>query len=269
MECLSFCLADSIDLARLDHDYKTTATGYTAVRSRDVLKVSPLNTHHVLLFIFKNGTVVSWGLKRYQTKPYLDNILRFAEKPIVVRIHDEFVYSIGGKTAIEPHDYFDVDCLTIHSAYDDALKLSLSYGFSQSVKLQYFETMLETLIENYTPLIKRLSKKGKKPIKRTQIRAVIGEIICAKSEMNLISNFLYHPKYFWQHPTLEEDYIMLERYLHLERRVTTINHRLDTLNEIFEMFNHYLENRHAHTLEVIIIILIAIEVMFSMINFHF
>ena len=87
--------------------------------------------------------------------------------------------------------------------------------------------------------------------------------------MNLISNFLYHPKYFWQHPTLEEDYIMLERYLHLERRVTTINHRLDTLNEIFEMFNHYLENRHAHTLEVIIIILIAIEVMFSMINFHF
>ena len=87
--------------------------------------------------------------------------------------------------------------------------------------------------------------------------------------MNLISNFLYHPKYFWQHPTLEEYYIMLERYLHIQRRVNAINHRLDTLNEIFDMFNGYLENRHAHNLELIIIFLIAIEIVVGVIKFHF
>ena len=102
------------------------------------------------------------------------------------------------------------------------------------------------------------------PIKRNKIRQIIGEILGAKSEMNLISNFLYHPKYFWQHPTLEDYYTMLERYLHVQRRVNAINHRLDTLNEIFAMFNGYLENRHAHHLEIVVIILITLEVVLSL-----
>ncbi len=271
MECLSFCIADCIDLTRLDHHYKSVLVGYTAARSRDVLKISPINTKDILIFVFKNGTVVTWGLKRYQVHPYIDSILCFANKLAHFRPHDEFTYRIGAVTAIEPHDYFDVDCLLIeeNSWQNHELKLSLSYGFSQSVKLQYFETVLETLIEKNTPFIQQLSQKGKKSINRSQIKTVIGEIILAKSEMNLISNFFYHPKYFWQHPTLEKDYIMLEHYLHIQRRVKAINHRLDTLSEIFDMFHHYLDNHHAHVLELIIIALIAIEIVFGVLNLHF
>jgi uncharacterized Rmd1/YagE family protein len=275
MECLSYCIANSIDLSRVDQYYKAQSSVYTSVRSREVIKLTP--HHHPnsqggspLIFVFKNGTVVSWGFKRHTIREYLERISQFANKPISFWVHDELSYRLGEKTAIEPHDYFDVDCLSIDPDMDhDDLKLSLSYGFSQSVKLQYFETILEVLIDKYNPLIQSLSSKGQMQVSRKQIRQVIGEIISAKSEMNLISNFLYHPKYFWQHPTLEEYYIMLERYLHIQRRVNAINHRLDTLNEIFDMFNGYLENRHAHSLEVIIIILIAIEIMFGVLNFHF
>jgi len=62
---------------------------------------------------------------------------------------------------------------------------------------------------------------------------------------------------------------MLEHYLHIQRRVKAINHRLDTLNEIFDMFHHYLDNHHAHVLELIIIALIAIEIIFGVLNLHF
>jgi uncharacterized Rmd1/YagE family protein len=270
MECLSYCIANSIDLARVDQHYKAQIGVYTLIRSREVLKIRPNEPQGALIFVFKNGTVVTWGIKRHEIKRYLETIVTFANKPVSFWVHDEFTYRLGDKTAIEPHDYFDVDCLSIEPSMDnEELKLSLSYGFSQSVKLQYFETILEVLIEKYNPLIQSLSSRGQMQVSRKQIRQVIGEIITAKSEMNLISNFLYHPKYFWQHPTLEEYYIMLERYLHIQRRVNAINHRLDTLNEIFEMFNGYLENRHAHSLEVIIIVLIAIEIVFGVLNFHF
>ena len=268
MECLSYCIANRIDLTRLDTHYKTTRAGYASVKSRDVLKLSPCDVKGLLVFVFKNGTVVSWGVKRHQINAYLDTIRLFADKPISFHVHDEFNYQLGERTAIEPHDFFDVDCLSIDTDSDE-LKLSLSYGFSQSVKLQYFETILESLIEKYSPLIHSLSNKGGVPVTRTQIRHVIGEILSAKSEMNLISNFLYHPKYFWQHPTLEEHYIMLERYLHIQRRVNAINHRLDTLNEIFDMFSGYLESRHTHNLEIIVIVLIAIETIFGVLNLHF
>ncbi|MCR9192565.1 MAG: RMD1 family protein [Gammaproteobacteria bacterium] len=269
MECLTYCIASKIDLSRLDNYYKTSGLSNNAVRFRDVLKLKTEGGKQVI-FIFRNGTIVSWGVKRHHIHDYIETIKQFAEKPIPFEVHDEFICSLGDRTAIEPHGYFEVDCLSIDRTMDtDDLKLSLSYGFSQSVKLQYFETILEALIDKYTPLIHSISAKGQMKVKRKQLRKIVGELLGAKSEMNLISNFLYHPKYFWQHPSLEEYYIMLERYLHIQRRVNAINHRLDTLNEIFDMFNSYLENRHSHHLEIIIIILIAIETIFSAMNFHF
>lgn len=270
MECLSYCIANNIDLSRVEKHYKTANVGHVSIRSREVLKLTPNDSPGALIFVFKNGTVVSWGVKRHEVKSFLDTIILFANKAMPFWVHDEVSYFVGEKTAIAPHDYFDVDCLSLDPDMDnDELKLSLSYGFSQSVKLQYFETILEVLIDKYNPLIQSLSSKGQMQVSRKQIRQVIGEIIGAKSEMNLISNFLYHPKFFWQHPTLEEYYIMLERYLHIQRRVNAINHRLDTLNEIFDMFNGYLDNQHAHILEMIIILLIAIEIVFGVLNFHF
>ena len=268
MECLSYCIANTIDLSRLDAYFKSTLPEYSSIRSRDVLKLARSGTTNTLVFVFKNGTVVSWGVKRHQVGAYLDTIKRFADRPISFLVRDKFSYQIGEKTAIEPHGFFDVDCLTMDEESEE-LKLSFSYGFSQSVKLQYFETIIDALIEKYNPMLQSLANKGAMPISRKQIRQVIGEILGAKSEMNLISNFLYHPKYFWQHPTLEEYYTMLERYLHIQRRVNAINHRLDTLNEIFEMFNGYLETRHSHSLEIIIIVLITIEILFAVLNFHF
>ncbi len=268
MECLSFCVAKSIDLTRLDNFLKNASNEYTSSKTRDVVKLSPHKNPNHVIFIFKNGTVVSWGVKRYEINDYLSTIKQHIDKPVGILVHDEFHYQIGDKTAIEPHDFFDVDCLTMEDESEE-LKLSVSYGFSQSVKLQYFETIIDGLIEKYNPMIQTLSQTGEMPISRKQIQQVIGEILGAKSEMNLISNFLYHPKYFWQHPTLEQHFIMLERYLHIQRRANAINHRLDTLNEIFDMFNGYLENRHGHNLEIIIIILIAVEIIIAVMNFHF
>lgn len=267
MECLSFCIAKHIDLAKIDQHFKQSREAYLSVKTRDVIKINPIAEPQQTILIFKNGTVVSWGFKRHQIRRYLQDIKPLIDKPIAISIHDEFHYTQGDKTSIEPHDFFDVDCLTLEDDSDE-LKLGLSYGFSQSVKLQYFETIIEGLIEKYNPMLQTLSQTGEMPISRNQMQRVIGEILGAKSEMNLISNFLYHPKFFWQHPTLEEDFIMLERYLHIQRRINAINHRLDTLNEIFEMFNGYLENRHSHHLEIIIIVLITIEVIMGLIQLH-
>ena len=270
MECLSFCVADHIDLNRLDNHFKSSYPDFGITRSRDVIKLKIDSVKPILIYIFKDGTVVSWGIQRYRIKPYLNQIVKFALHPLPFQVHDEFSYSLGETTKIAPHGYYDVDCLMIDKDIDDeSVRLSLSYGFAQSVKLQYFETYQESLIEKYTPFIRNLSNNGEMYLSRNSIRQIIGEILVAKSEMNLINNFLYHPKFFWRHPSLEEFYTLLERYLHIPRRINAINHRLNTLNEIFDMFNSYLENRHSTSLELIIIALIAIEIIFGVLNFHF
>ena len=67
MECLSYCIASKIDLSRLDQYYEAQ-DNHLSVRFRDVLKITT-NQPNVLIFIFKNGTVVSWGVKRYAIQP--------------------------------------------------------------------------------------------------------------------------------------------------------------------------------------------------------
>ncbi|MCC5792722.1 MAG: RMD1 family protein [Legionellaceae bacterium] len=268
MECLSYCIASHIDINRLDAYCKQAPSPFHTSKFRDLLQLVHQDYPAGMVYVFTNGTLVCWNVKRYRVPIYRELILPFCMKPVSFQVADDFSYQLGEKTGIEPHGYFDVDCLRLASE-DEEIKLSLSYGFSQSVKLQYFEMTLEALIEKYTPMIQSLTERGDMPITRKQIRQATGEILAAKSEMNLISNFLYHPKFFWQHPSLEENYIMLERYMHIQRRVNAINHRLDTINEVFDMFNAYLENRHSHSLEVIIIVLIAIEIIFGVLNFHF
>ena len=41
------------------------------------------------------------------------------------------------------------------------------------------------------------------------------------------------------------------------------------LNEIFDMFSGYLEDRYGHNLELVIIILITVEIIIAVLNFHF
>src|SRR3990167_7928544 len=114
MECLAYCIAQNIDLTRLDNHVKTNLSSlYLANRTRDVLRLNSIALPKSTIFVFKNGTVVSWGIKRYRMIGHLENIRPFADKPIPFRVRDQCSYTIGTKTLIEPHDFFDVDCLTI------------------------------------------------------------------------------------------------------------------------------------------------------------
>ena len=267
MECLSFCIANKIDLNKLEQCLSPRVMPFKTQRMRNVIQIEDEGLSSRQAYVFVNGTLITWGFKRHQISAMLQLIEPACIDYLPYYVHDEFSYSIGDKTTIKPHEYFDVDSLILENQSDE-LKLSLSYGFSQSIKLQYFEQKLEKLIEKYSPNISDMTTKGIMRISRKQIRKIIGEILQAKSEMNLISNFLYHPKYFWQHTSYESYFSMLEDYLDIERRVNAINHRLDTLNEIFEMFSGYLENKHSHSLEIIIIVLIAIEIILALLNIH-
>lgn len=267
MELLGYCLGEELNLYSLDKELAALKIGML-YRTRDFIRLLPKEHPGAVIFCFKNGTYVSWDLKRYQTPAFEALFLKHTTNPHNHIASDMFSYRYGEEIAIAPHDFFDVDCLVLT---DDnlELKLSFAYGLSQSVKLAAFEFRLDALIEHYAPYIQALSKEGKMPLSRQQLQQIVGELMGAKHEMNLKSDFMSQPKYFWQRPTLEPHYELMERYMDFERRITALNHRLDILGEIFNMFQSYQENRHSHNLEVIIIVLIGLEIIFGLMNFHF
>jgi required for meiotic nuclear division protein 1 len=265
MECLTYCISERISLSKVEHTLREQ-TDLHVIKHWRALEISSRSSEQ-RRYIFSNGTIVTWGVKRYDIAAYLDWLKPFCENYLETPLIDDFSYSIGEKTSIAPHPYFSVDCITLEN-HDSDLKLSLSYGVSQSIKLKYYEEKVEKLINQQNPFIKKLTEYGPLACPRKALRQVIGNILTAKSEINLTMDFLYQPKFFWSHPNLEVYFIMVERYLDIPERTNALNQKLNTLNEVFLMYNSHLDNQYAHGLEIIIIVLIMVEITLTLIGFH-
>ena len=262
MQCLSYCIAQGMDIDRLDR--KLRSQSYPTTRRHDVIQLSIAKGDN-LCFFFKNGTIVTWGVKKNQMHKWIALAEPFCETLLPLYHSDGLIYRFGEKVMISAHDYFNAEILTLEEE-DMEIKLALSYGFSQSIKLKMYEQMMESLVEKYSPIIKQIAKGKKIPVSRKSILRIIGNILEAKSMVNLKSGFAYQPTFIWQHPNVESYYLLIERYLDIPKRLDVLNFQLDTLNEVFDMLNTYLENRHSHFLEIIIIVLILTEIIFNVLH---
>lgn len=266
MECHSYCCADKIDLAKAELFFRQIL-GARVIKHWNAIEVMEEQGHQIL-YLFQNGTLVSWGIKQYKIIETIHNIEHTFVDKIPAYIHESFHYQMGPKSKMEPHPYFNVDCIILESEEKD-IKLSISYALSQSIKCQYYEATLEVLIRKYSPIVTELSQTGWFKVSRNKIRKIIGEILFAKSQLNLTYNFLYRPKFFWRHPNLENEYNLVENYMEVPVRAEIIDHRLNGLNEIAMLCSNFLETKQSHFLEIVIIILIAMEIVIGIFNLHF
>lgn len=221
------------------------------------------------VYYFANGTIVTWNLYRKDTEGVIHQIRKFRESAYQDTQEDHFSYSIGNTTDIKPHDYFNVELITLEEENDDYLRLAVSYALSQSIKLKSYENHIETLIKQHTHLVKHLAYKGDIKLSRKKIQKIMGKIFLAKEQINLDSEFHKPPKFFWKYSSYEVYYLQFENFMDIPKRAAGLNKKLDTLNEMFDMLNSQLQHQHSSVLEIVIIILIGVEIFFSILHFWF
>lgn len=260
MRCSAYCVASSIKLQPLANFLRSK--GLQTHIHNDVAYSYDIHTK-TSTFYFVNGTIVIWNNNKHSFMQSLSEIESFFVQPVKNIERDHYAVHYGDKTIIKPHEYFNVEMLTLEND-DVEIKLAISYGFSQSIKIQFFNKQVEQLSEKYSPIIANISSEGHiQRLSRKKVTRMIGEIFLVKSLVNLKGELLSVPKFFWRHPGLEKYYVMLENYLDLSKRVEILNYKLDTLNEVFYMLNEQLSNQHSHFLEWVIIVLILIEVLIA------
>ncbi len=264
MRAASFCLANSLQLSKLQKDL--LVQGRKTVIQSDVLH-ERLNGGDI--FYFKNGTVVTWNLSKLENKNTIQNLGAYCVEPNSVMDHDEFVVEIGAsRTYMEPQGYFNVDLIHIESDMDSTeMRLALSYPLSQSSKLQYFERKIEEFTQQYSPLIEALAKHGKVSRSSKAISKIIGQLFIVKSQVNLTSTYLNPPHFFWQNVNFESTYAMVRSYMDVPDRVESINQKMDVLNEMLNMLNSQLHHQHGSFLEIIIIVLLCVEILLGFLPF--
>jgi uncharacterized Rmd1/YagE family protein len=259
MRCISYCFATTLNVEALEKFLKEKK--FLCQRFHDALVVQQTKPA-AQIFYFSNGTLVSWNLRHREFATYLAYATPFATQTLENPVVEQCCYVLGEQLNIRPQGHFNVEILTLPED-DIETKLALSFAYSQSNKLTSYQRMIEVLINRYSPTVQQLSQSGHITLSHSDIKKIIGKILSAKSLVNLSSSYTYMPKFFWQYPNLEQEYVMLARYLDITKRVDGLNQQLDTLSEVFTMLNSYLQNRHANLLEVIIIGLIGVEIVLS------
>jgi uncharacterized Rmd1/YagE family protein len=263
MRCTAFCTASGYNLAGLANSFKRA--GYTARLLRDVLHISSIKTP-VDIYFFNHGSFVCWGLYRSQEQKWLERVKEFSISPLASPESDHFCFRFGDDISINTHDRFKIDIITLDSD-NPQIKLAISYGLAQSIKLEAFEDAIQGTIKKNSNLPEEIATRGLISLSRRSIVKRMGEIFIARSSINLNSEYLDVPEFFWRNPNLEPFYVMTKKFLDIPGRVFSLNQKLDVLQELLAILNSQVQHRHSSLLEMIIIILILIEIIISLINF--
>ena len=142
-------------------------------------------------------------------------------------------------------------------------KLAVSFALAQSVKLGVFERTVELTIQETRAIPERMAVDGKIRLERTAITKRIGQLFVDRASINLHSDILDHPDFFWEDDEWLSLYLKASKYLEIERRAEVLNKRLDIIKELFDMLASELHQSHSVKLEWIVIVLIAIEIFFQ------
>lgn len=264
LRCVSFCTADSYDLVGLTAFFKKK--GYVTHFSKDVLHVSNAKRSQDVFF-FNHGCMVSWGNKKNFESKLIEYVKPFSIAPLSQIETDHLFYHYGDKTMIDVHEKLRLDIITLDTE-DAKTKLAISYGLAQSIKLEAFEEAIQHAIQKNKYLPEEIASKGIISLSRRAIFKRIGEIFLARSSINLNVEYLDAPEFFWRNPNLEPNYIMTKKFLDIPSRVMALNQKLDILQELLDILNSQVQHRHSSLLESIIILLIAVEIVISLFQFH-
>lgn len=140
-------------------------------------------------------------------------------------------------------------------------KLAVSYALAQSGKLDYFEEDIDFSIDEARTLAEELAKNGYIELDHVTLNKKIGKLYLKKNEINLDTDILDIPDYFWNNDKYQNHFTTVSKYFEISKRTEVINHRLNIIAELLYVLNEEVNFRHISKLEWAIIILILINVL--------
>ncbi|XP_027028571.2 required for meiotic nuclear division protein 1 homolog [Tachysurus fulvidraco] len=274
MQCVAYATAEQYHLPTLCHDL--IANGFFEIMDlpRDASNVLAIGTEiaskpddTAMMFFFREGSVVFWNVDDKTIK----NVMRILEQheiqPYEVALvhweNEEINYSIEeGSTKLHRGNFIfnsDLD-------YEQVLleKFAFSNALSLSVKLAIWEISLDNFVESIQPIPETLKSGKSVKLSRAEVLQKIGELFALRHCINLSSDLLITPDFYWDREDLEQLYDKTCQFLSINRRVKVVNEKLQHCTELTDLMRNHLSEKHSLRLEWMIVILITIEVMFEL-----
>lgn len=202
-------------------------------------------------FFYEYGVVVCWGMSETQESMIVKLVEKYEEnghEPSEVEI-ESFKYGITDN----PFIINDVIYLNSENHFT---KMVISIAIAQSVKLDYFENLVDNTIDAVKEFPEEVEREGKVSKTKKEILKMIGKLHRLRFNLNLGSNILDEPEFVWDYPAFSSLYETCKRYLDIKPRADLLNRRCDVINGILEILNENTNRSSIEKFEVVLIIIV-------------
>jgi len=194
------------------------------------------------------------ALKDFQVKPYPDELVERENEQLTYIYTERDSKLVAGDVHLFKHADEKTSALE---------KYAFSNAMALSVKLAIWEAALDEFVGSLRNIPEDLQRGLKPNLSRKQVLQKLGELLSLRHQINLYSDLLMTPDFYWDREDLELLYNTTCNYLDIGRRTKVTNEKLNLCAEMVEILRSHLGERHSLRLEWAIIALIAIEVIFE------
>uniref|UniRef100_A0A674CMM0 Required for meiotic nuclear division 1 homolog n=1 Tax=Salmo trutta TaxID=8032 RepID=A0A674CMM0_SALTR len=204
------------------------------------------------MFFFRERSVVFWNVEKKTLKKVVRIFEQHEIQPYEVALvhweNEEIHYTIGeylqhGNFLLNNETYPDEAVLD---------KFAFSNALSLSVKLAIWEVALDHFVESIQSIPELRPLNDSVRLSRAKVMQKIGELYSLRNCINLNSDLLITPDFYWERENLEMLYDKTCQFLNINRRVKVVNEKLQPCTELTDLMRNHL------------IILVTIEVMFEL-----
>ena len=238
------------------------------------------------IFFFADGSVIFWSIPELERKTVLDFLRQnsgieeadgsydedtiFEESEMMTYSYIDSEQNSGANhksTHLDTRGY-QIRLLKINDNNRTYLeKYAFSNAIAASVKLGALEAQLDRFIDSIEFLSEDMKRGRAVKVSRNAVLMKTGEIFALRHVLNLSSDLLDTPDFYWDRENLEILYHATCAHLAVAKRIRVTNEKISHCCELLDLVTNHLNDHHHTKLEWYIIILIMIEVIFEV--FHF
>ncbi len=229
----------------------------------DAFSISPLafTTHGGgTAMLFKFGAVVFFNMTPIEE----EGLVRGLEPRIQGPLDEREVETASIVTTPDEEGLLSKSGAIQLKATDPDRLLLVGEALAVSVALAYDERRIAAAFDKIEPLAATLIRRHLPPGPKSAMLEQIGEALLIQKRLASRVDLDEKPDVLWDHPELERLWAKLVDEYDLPARVRAVGRKLSVIRETAETVTDLIATRTSHRLEILIIILIAMEIVLAL-----
>lgn len=212
-------------------------------------------------FIYNYGSVVFYNVPEVMQVKYLAMIRETKEGARIGDTTDVFFVEYRHDLEATVNQVFHDRIATGRINYQKVKIICMLVA--ESTALDYYDILIENLLERATVFTKRLEIQGKFVAGKEDLLKFVG--MCLSTKQEIISNLYIvdSPDETWDSPELDKVFHELKAMLEIDVRYRAVEYKSKIIQESVEVITDLVKTKREVMLEVIVILLIGFEVVFQ------